>query len=112
MPKGDDTARFRRGAAGRDMGEEAGDVGHRMVGGEHQDEGLRIARQREARGGGDGRAAVAAERLQHDVAGHTGRPHLLGDEEAIVLAGDDDGGVEIGAGDALQRRLEQRVGLR
>ena len=100
-------AAFGRGQPLADGGMEAGDVVDHMIR-RHQQQDLVLARsQRPQRRHGRGGRGVAADRLEQDRLGLEPRSlELALDEEAVILAGDDDRGEEIAAHDPRDGGLE------
>ncbi len=57
----------------------------------HPQDGVRVFFRHQHGGGGDGRRAVTADRLQHDAGvGDTRGAQLLGDQKPMLLIADDD----------------------
>jgi hypothetical protein len=80
-----------------------------MIGGEHRHDALGVADRRPRRGSADGRGAVAPFRLEQDRRLGPDLLQLLGDAEAIIEIGDDDGRLENRPiGDDVDDRLEGR----
>ena len=85
-----DVAALGRGARGAAGGDEARDVGDDVVGGERQHDRRLPASQRMHRAGDDRRRGVAPMRLEQDVGVDTDLGELLGDQEPVLMIGDDD----------------------
>ncbi len=85
-----------RGGGSRFLAEldEAFGVAHDMIGGEHDDDGLRRAARGDARGDGDRGGRIAPRGLEDDIGRSADGAQLIGDEEAIIGVGDDDRLVE------------------
>ena len=77
-----------RGAAGCD---EARDVGDDVVGGQRQHDRRVAPPQRMHRAGDNRRSGVAPMRLEQDVGVDPDLGELLGDQEPVLMIGDDDG---------------------
>ena len=83
-----------------------------MVGRHDEEDRPRVALQRREGGDGDGGRGVAPERLEDDGSARDAEgAHLLGDDEAMLLVGDDDRRLEQGLVADPQGRLLQH-GLR
>ena len=109
--EGDDRPfRRRRFAGDAADGEEALLVEHDVVGGEHRDDGLRIALGADLGGDRHRRAGVAPRRLDDDRRLGADLVELLARQKAIVVIGDDDWLVEDRIVDPLDRLLEGRSG--
>ena len=107
--EGDELAGLGSGGGARDSGLEGGCIGDRVIRWHHQHQ--RIGRGSGEGEGGDaaGGRGVAAERLEDDRGGrHAGEAKLLGDDEAVLVVGDDQRRRELLAvGDAQTGFLKQ-----
>jgi hypothetical protein len=75
---------------------EGGHVANQVIGRQDEKTGVAIALERAEGGDGRGRRGVAAGRLEDlDLRAHADLAQLLGDEEAVVLAADDERGCEL-----------------
>ena len=113
--EGDNFARIGRRVGLRAKLGELFSVLKHMVGGEHGDDRLRIARSRPGGRGADGGGAVAPVRLEQDHRLGADLPQLLGDPKAIFEIGDDDrriehGGIADHADDRSERSSAARSG--
>ena len=88
--EGDDFARIGHRAGLRAKLGELFSVLEHMVGGEHGDDGLRVARSRPGGRGADGGGAIAPVRLEQDRRLGADLPQLLGDPKPILDIRDDD----------------------
>src|SRR6185437_13725768 len=81
-----------------------------MVGRQKKDDSARIFFSDHERGDGRRRRSVAARRLEYD-GGRIDRrpPHLLRDEETVLLVADDGHGAEAGTADAQGGVLDERA---
>ena len=90
-------------------GMQGGHVGDRGIGGHHPQNSIRIGLRLQQRRRGDGRRAIAPDRLQHDPrAFDAGQAELLSDQEAVFVVAHDDGRGEPGARGAQGGFLDQR----
>ncbi len=109
--EGDEPAAPRRGGGMIDGGDEGGGVGDGVIGRHHQDQRVVRGRDQPERGHGDRRRGVAPHGFEHDRGRRdAGDAKLLGDDEAMLVVGDDDGRREArGVADPQSRLLQQRV---
>ena len=79
-----------------------------VIGRQHQHDGLRVERLQIPGGGGDGRRRVAAHRFEHDGQRFDGDiAHLLGHEETVLVAADQQRRHHLRPASQAQRRFLQ-----
>jgi hypothetical protein len=76
-----------------------------MVGRQGDHQRIAAARLREKRPGCDRRTGVAAQRFKQDVGGYTDFGDLLGNQEAVIVAGDDDRSLQAEAIIAARQKI-------
>ena len=108
--EGNDFARIGRRIGLRAKTCELLSVLEHMVGGEHGDDRLRIARGRPSGPGADSGGAIAPVRLKQGGRLGADLPQLLGDAKSVVEIGDDDRRIEhSGIADHADDRLKGRT---